>query len=352
MASATPSRLLQLPAAVRRAAFSQSLTPAPALFSTRTIPTPYQTTAATFPPHQRHYATTTESSTSSDSSASSSSVNATEVSHFNALASSWWDPHGSSRLLHLMNPLRHDFINRCLTQQQGGSSISEHDSAQKKPRRRYLDVGCGGGIFAESAARKSIDCEPEVIGVDPTPEVIAVARRHAREDPYLLGELKEGGKRLQYINSAVENLGDHVQFPDQTSTPGSAGTPSRPQFDIVTLFEVIEHIQHPSPFLSTCLSHVKQGGWLIGSTIARHPVSWFTTKFMAEDILRMVPRGTHDWNQYIQPWELKEWVGRQPELSMGDWQVQGVVYVPGVGWKEVDGSEGVGNYFFGMRKRE
>ncbi|KAI7553516.1 ubiquinone biosynthesis O-methyltransferase [Hortaea werneckii] len=352
MASTTPSRLLQLPAAVRRAAFSQCLTPAPALFSTRTIPTPHQTTAATFPPHQRHYATTTESSTSSDSSASSSSVNATEVSHFNALASSWWDPHGSSRLLHLMNPLRHDFINRCLTQQQGGSSISEHDSAQKKPRRRYLDVGCGGGIFAESAARKSIDCEPEVIGVDPTPEVIAVARRHAREDPSVLSELKEGGKRLQYINSAVENLGDHVQFPDQTSTPGSAGTPSRPQFDIVTLFEVIEHIQHPSPFLSTCLSHVKPGGWLIGSTIARHPVSWFTTKFMAEDILRMVPRGTHDWNQYIQPWELKEWVGRQPELSMGDWQVQGVVYVPGVGWKEVDGSEGVGNYFFGMRKRE
>ncbi|OTA32992.1 hypothetical protein BTJ68_07162 [Hortaea werneckii EXF-2000] len=271
MASATPSRLLQLPAAVRRAAFSQSLTPTPAFFSIRAIPTLLQTTATTSCPHQRHYATATGSSTSSDSSATSSSVNATEVSHFNALASSWWDPHGSSRLLHLMNPLRHDFISRCLTQHQGGSSIPEHDQTEKKPRRRYLDVGCGGGIFAESAARKSIDCEPEVIGVDPTPEVIAVARRHAREDPYLLGESKAGGKRLQYINSAVENLSEHVQFPDQTSASGSSGTPSRPQFDIVTLFEVIEHIQHPSPFLSTCLSHVKPGGWLIGSTIARHP---------------------------------------------------------------------------------
>ncbi|KAI7341541.1 hypothetical protein KC315_g50 [Hortaea werneckii] len=272
MASATPSRLLQLPAAVRRAAFSQSLTPAPALFSTRTIPTPHQTTAATFPPHQRHYATTTESSTSSDSSASSSSVNATEVSHFNALASSWWDPHGSSRLLHLMNPLRHDFINRCLTQQQGGSSISEHDSAQKKPRRRYLD---------------SIDCEPEVIGVDPTPEVIA--RIEGRREEITVHQLRGG----------------------ESGRPCPISGP-----------DVYSWIRRNSLTAAVRYRDAFRSGWLIGSTIARHPVSWFTTKFMAEDILRMVPRGTHDWNQYIQPWELKEWVGRQPELRSG-WERKG-----------------------------
>src|SRR3954463_12069998 len=90
----------------------------------------------------------------------SSSVNPTEVLHFNALASTWWDPNGSSRLLHLMNPLRHDFIQTC------------HASQPKPPptsNLRYLDIGCGGGIFAESAARLS--STGEVTAIDPSPEV-------------------------------------------------------------------------------------------------------------------------------------------------------------------------------------
>ena len=199
-----------------------------------------------------------------------SSVNHTEVSHFNTLASSWWDPHGSSRLLHLMNPLRHDFLRRCLAPSPPGSG----------QKLRYLDVGCGGGIFAESAAR--LANTDSVTGIDPTPEVIAVAKRHQRTDPLL-----QEPHRLTYLNTAIEDL----------------ETPSDNLYDIVSLFEVVEHIQRPNAFLDDCLSHLKPGGWLVGSTIARTPVSWFTTKFMAEDVLRIVPRGTHDWNQYIQPQE-------------------------------------------------
>lgn len=250
-----------------------------------------------------------------------SSVNQSEVSHFNALASSWWDPHGSSRLLHLMNPLRHDFIQRCLGQNNGDPAA----------QLRYLDIGCGGGIFAESAAR--LPGTASVTAIDPTPEVIAVAKRHQRTDPFLL----ERG-RLNYLNTSIENLPIQIERP----------------FDIITLFEVIEHIQRPSPFIRSCLAHLKPGGWLIGSTIARTSVSWFTTKFIAEDVLRMVPRGTHDWNQYIQPQELQKWVRQQEDLAASDgngWEVMGVVYVPGFGWREIRGSEGWGNYFFGIKKR-
>jgi len=224
-----------------------------------------------------------------------------------------------------MNPLRHDFIRRCLAQE-----VRHPDE-----KLRYLDIGCGGGIFAESAARmRGTD---SVTAIDPTPQCIAVAEKHKRHDPLLI----EDG-RLRYINTAIEDLGKHTG-------------PQQQLFDVVTLFEVAEHIQNPAPFLESCLKHLKPGGWLIGSTIARHPVSWFTTKFMAEDVLRMVPRGTHDWNQYIQPQELRDWARSQKELSTSDglgWRVQGVVYVPGVGWKEVSGSEGWGNYFFGVKKIE
>jgi ubiquinone biosynthesis O-methyltransferase len=221
-----------------------------------------------------------------------------------------------------MNPLRHKFIRQCRTD----------DLQDTSKKLRYLDVGCGGGIFAESAAR--LPTTESVTAIDPTPQVIAVAKRHQRQDPLLL----ELG-RLSYENTTVENL----------APPAS----SKSGYDIITLFEVIEHIRKPSPFLQSCLAHLKPGGWLIGSTIARTNISWFTTKFMAEDVLKMVPRGTHDWNQYIQPNELCQWARVQPELGVetSGWRVMGVVYVPGLGWKEMGGSEEWGNYFFGMRKK-
>ena len=219
-----------------------------------------------------------------------------------------------------MNPLRHKFIRQCL-------NSDVHDSTKEL---NYLDIGCGGGIFAESAARLSNTSS--VTAIDPTPDVIAVAQQHQRQDPLLL----EPG-RLNYRNTSIETL------PLPTS-PETA-------YDILTLFEVIEHIQRPSLFLRSCLEHLKPGGWLIGSTIARTNVSWFTTKLMAEDVLRLVPRGTHEWNQYIQPKELREWARAQPELDEWEWRVMGVVYVPGLGWKEMGASEEWGNYFFGVRKR-
>ncbi|MCJ1274844.1 Hexaprenyldihydroxybenzoate methyltransferase, mitochondrial [Puttea exsequens] len=248
---------------------------------------------------------------------SNSSVNATEVSHFDKLASSWWDPHGSSRLLHQMNPLRHDFILSCLDSQPDPPATS---------KRKYLDIGCGGGIFAESAAR--LHGTESVLAIDPSREVIAVAQEHARQDPLLLQP-----KRLTYRNTSVEvlSIGD--------------------QFDIVTLFEVVEHIDQPASFLKSCMPFVKPGGWLILSTIARTATSWLTTKVVAEEIVRLVPRGTHQWEKYISDDELRVFFRAQEGWGRdGGLRSQGCFYVPLLGWRAVDGGERWGNYFFGVRR--
>jgi polyprenyldihydroxybenzoate methyltransferase/3-demethylubiquinol 3-O-methyltransferase len=305
MATKRAITMLSLPASVRQALLARSA---------------LQQTSPTIVP--AHVCKIRSYSTEAQSNSPTSSVNATEVSHFNTLASEWWDPHGSSRLLHLMNPLRHEFINHCLA--------TNPLPANTANKRKYLDIGCGGGIFAESAAR--LGATRSVTAVDPTPEVINVAKRHQRTDPLLL----QPG-RLDYQNIPVESL-------PLAAEPEEA-------FDIVSLFEVIEHIQSPPAFLRTVLQHLKPGGWFIGSTIARTGTSWFTTKFMAEEVLRMVPRGTHDWSQYIQPSEMREWTKSHPDLDHGSWHVMGVVYVPGFGWKKVGGSEDWGNYFFGIRKK-
>lgn len=212
-----------------------------------------------------------------------------------------------------MNPLRHDFINACF-------------SSQAEPRPdtlSYLDIGCGGGIFAESAAR--LPSTRTVTAIDPTPSVLAIAKAHARKDPAL-------SSKLAYRQSSIEEL----DIPEQGKG-----------YDVVSIFEVLEHVDQPAAFLDKVYPFVKPGGWLVMSTIARTWTSWFTTNLVAEDLLRIVPKGTHDWNKYINDDELRRFF---IDKGWNSPRVMGVVYVPGVGWKEVRGSEKIGNYFFAVRK--
>ncbi|KAI1380420.1 ubiquinone biosynthesis O-methyltransferase [Hypoxylon crocopeplum] len=266
----------------------------------------------------RSFSVSSSNHYSADSS-TFTTVSPDEVSHFNALASSWWDPQGPSRILHLMNPLRHDFIRECR------SSVLDHPPPPSTGLK-YLDIGCGGGIFAESAAR--LHTTASITAIDPSPEVLSVAKAHAKRDPALQS-------KLTYINTPIEQL----------------PVPSTPQegYDVVSIFEVIEHVSNPAQFLDRCTPFVKPGGWLVMSTIARTWMSWFTTNLVAEDLLRMVPKGTHDWRKYINEEELRAHF-LQKKLGWDEPRCMGVVYVPGLGWKEVNGSEKVGNYFFGIRR--
>ncbi|GAB1315788.1 Hexaprenyldihydroxybenzoate methyltransferase, mitochondrial [Madurella fahalii] len=276
-------------------------------------------------PFLRHLSTTTPSPSSSPSR-SPSSVNATEISHFSALASSWWDPHGPSRPLHLMNPLRHDFIRACLSSSSSSSSASS--TATDPNQLHYLDIGCGGGIFAESAAR--LPTTASVTAIDPSPAILAVARAHAKRDPSLRA-------KLRYLGETVESL------PLPAEEGGGGG------YDVVSLFEVVEHVDYPAQFLDRVGEFVRPGGWLVMSTIARTWTSWVVTNLVAEDLLGVVPKGTHDWAKYVNAEELQEYFRRKGG-RWGDIRVMGVVYVPGLGWREVRGSEKVGNYFLGVQR--
>jgi len=221
-----------------------------------------------------------------------------------------------------MNPLRHDFIQSCLVS-------SETEPSSYPPSYSYLDVGCGGGIFASSAAR--LPATSQVTAIDPTELVIRIAKEQQRSDPSLTEP------QLRYLHCAIEHLA--------SQSPGVEAV------DILTLFEVLEHVDSPSSFLELCIPHLKPGGWLIGSTIARSPLSFLTTKVIAEaPIIGVVPKDTHDWNKYINPSELRSWFNGQAPGTWGDFKTQGVVYVPALGWKKWDGTEDLGNYFFGIQK--
>lgn len=220
-----------------------------------------------------------------------------------------------------MNPIRQDFIRSCLQSQPETKASALQDASLT-----YLDIGCGGGIFAESAAR--LPTTKHVTAIDPTPSVLAVAKAHAKKDPSL-------SAKLSYKQTSIEEL----------------PVPQDPRdgYHVVSLFEVIEHVDEPGPFLERVRPFVRPGGWLVMSTIARTWVSWFTTNLVAEDLLRIVPPGTHDWNKYINEDELRRFfLGKRWDSP----RVMGVVYVPGLGWKEVRGGEKVGNYFFAVRRSE
>lgn len=297
---------------------------------------------------------------------------------------------GPSRILHLMNPLRHEFIASCLadsppptTEPQSSNTADLH----------YLDIGCGGGIFAESLAR-TIPLDPSapaptttraasMTAIDPSTTLIQIARDHARMDPTVDAHLRSG--RFRYLNTTLEAVisssstttspsvaeAASAATPESTSAPTSQPPrPPTPQYDIVTLFEVLEHIDPttttPQTFLTNCLRSLKPGGWLIGSTISRTLPSWILNQVIAEAPwpIGVVPRGTHEWSKFVNPSELHAWAqeglmraadtgvsrGGASQVDGMRWKCVGAVYVPGIGWRMVRGSEDWGNYFWAVRK--
>lgn len=278
-----------------------------------------------------------------------------EMSHFNALASTWWDVNGPQRILHKMNLLRMDFIyetirnnlklndentpmeeeiyvppynvdllpkpikNRILTDQE-----LKRDEILESSKLRGLDVGCGGGILSESMAR--LRWIESVQGIDLSNEVIEAAKVHKAKDPIL-------DKKLSYDLKAIEDI------------------PKDEKFDIITCFEMLEHVTYPSRVLTEVMDRLEVGGWIFISTINRDFVSWFTTIFMGEHVLRIVPVGTHTLEKYIDQREIKNWVEEDPERANSFKVVdsRGCFYLPTCGWKFTSNPD-VGNYFMAIQR--
>ena len=198
-----------------------------------------------------------------------------------------------------------------------------------------------------------------------------MAREHARMDPTVHEHLRTG--RFKYLNTTLEDvLAGNAGTPTAASTqePSSTSTQPAPQYDVVTLFEVLEHIDPktstPLGFLTNCLRALKPGGWLIGSTISRTLPSFILNQVIAEAPwpIGVVPRGTHEWSKFVNPDEVKGWLqeglmrAADTGVSRGGsaiaegmrWKCVGAIYIPGIGWKMVPKSEDWGNYFWAVRK--
>ncbi len=182
-----------------------------------------------------------------------------EIAKFEALASRWWDPEGEFKPLHRLNPLRLEWI---------------ADGCAGLFGRTILDVGCGGGILAESMARQGA----RVLGLDMGHEPLQVARRHALAQ----------GVELDYRQLTVEELAEEL--------PG--------HFDVITCMEMLEHVPDPASVVRACARLVRPGGQLFFSTINRTPKSWLLMIAAAEYLAKMVPKGTHSHARFIQPAEL------------------------------------------------
>jgi 2-polyprenyl-6-hydroxyphenyl methylase/3-demethylubiquinone-9 3-methyltransferase len=197
-----------------------------------------------------------------------------ELEKFGDLAHNWWDPNSEFKPLHDINPLRLEWINT-------------HVDLTGK---RVLDVGCGGGLLSEGMARYGAD----VTGIDLSDKPLGVAKLH----------LLESGQKVDYRKIAVEALAEEM--------PGS--------FDAVTCLEMLEHVPNPSSVISACARLVKPGGQVFFSTLNRNPKSYLFAVIGAEYILRMLPKGTHDYAKFIKPSELARWAklgGLEPEELIG-----------------------------------
>jgi 2-polyprenyl-6-hydroxyphenyl methylase/3-demethylubiquinone-9 3-methyltransferase len=222
-----------------------------------------------------------------------------ELTKFGEQAHHWWDLDGDFKPLHKINPLRLDWI----------------DGLAQLAGKIVLDVGCGGGILAESMAARGA----EVLGIDLSTKPLRVAQLHAMES----------GVAMQYREVAVEAL--------------AAERPAG--FDVVTCMEMLEHVPDPASVVRACATLVKPGGWVFFSTLNRNAKAFALAIVAAEHVLKMLPKGTHEYARFIRPSELSRWC-REAGLSAAGFK--GLEYNPMTGryWLSADTSV---NYLLACR---
>lgn len=206
-------------------------------------------------------------------------VDPQEIAKFEALAERWWDTNSEFRPLHEINPLRLNYI----------------DERVSLPGKTVIDIGCGGGLVSEGMARRGA----KVTGIDLGEAPLAVARLHAEKE----------GVEVEYLNIPAEQIAAQ-----------RAG-----QYDAVTCLEMLEHVPDPASIIAACAQLVKPGGQVFFSTINRNPKAFMFAIVGAEYVLRLLPRGTHEYKKFIRPSELAAWC-RDAGLQVRD--TTGMTYNP------------------------
>ena len=228
-------------------------------------------------------------------------VDQSEINKFSALAHQWWCEDGEFKTLHQVNPLRVEFINEYV-----GDLTGKH----------IVDVGCGGGILAEALAKKNA----KVLGIDMAEASLKTAKLH----------LLESGLSVEYRCKTVEALASE----------------NAQQFDVVTCLEMLEHVPDPQSIIQACSSLVKQDGWVFISTLNRNLKSYFLSIVMAEHVLKMIPKGTHEYQKYIKPSELINEAGK---CGLHPVKIKGIHYNPLTQKFSMGGNADV-NYIVAFRK--
>ncbi len=228
-------------------------------------------------------------------------VDANEIAKFEALAKRWWDKHSEFKPLHDINPLRANFI----------------DERSPVAGLKLLDVGCGGGILSESLAQRGAN----VTGIDMGEAPLNVAKLHALES----------NVSIDYQRITAEELADK----------------NAEQYDVVTCLEMLEHVPDPSKVIQACAKLVKPGGDIYFSTINRNPKSYVFAILGAEYVLKLLPKGTHEYAKFIKPSELASW-SRDANLQ---WQeITGMTYNPITKQYKLNNTDVSVNYLVHVKK--
>ena len=222
-----------------------------------------------------------------DATVATATIRPEEAAHFAALAKDWWDPKGSSAMLHRLNPVRLGFLREAIDLHWGG----DVESAQPLAGKSALDVGCGAGLLCEPLARLGA----QVTGVDAAPENVEAARHHAAGS----------GLAIDYRSGELVTL-------------------ALAQFDLVTSLEVLEHVADKAAFVAALAAHLAPGGLMVLSTPNRTPQSRLLLVGAAE-VIGVVPKGTHHWADFATPDELRELLA---DVGLAIGEPRGIAWSP------------------------
>jgi 2-polyprenyl-6-hydroxyphenyl methylase/3-demethylubiquinone-9 3-methyltransferase len=205
----------------------------------------------------------------------STTINKEEIQKFSNLAEEWWDVNGKFKPLHMFNPIRIEYIL---------DTIKQHFKMKKNKTNfldglSILDIGCGGGLISEPMARLGAN----VTGIDASKKNIKVAQLHARKN----------GLQINYVNASPEVLKNEEKF------------------DIILNLEIVEHVENVNLYIKSCSKLLKKNGLMFTATLNRSFIAYLKAIIGAEYILRWLPIGTHDWNKFIKPEELENFLSKE-----------------------------------------